>query len=225
MKIHAVWKRDPGAWARGVEWFFLIFGLAALDAYIWINTTTVLYQAYQDWALDQSIRGQLPSIAGFAGDEIRVLADKERFKPEPVPVAARPARVVPSGVIGRLEIPNLHLVAMVHEGADSATLRKAVGHIPGTSLPGMKGNVGLAGHRDTFFRPLRHIQQGDTIELETGDRTYQYIVESTGIVRPDDVRVLAATNRETLTLVTCYPFYYVGSAPKRFIVQAELVSR
>ena len=126
-------------------------------------------------------------------------------------------------VIGRLEIPRLNLSVMVREGADERTLSRAVGHIPGTALPGKLGNVGLAGHRDTFFRELRNIREDDAIEFETTHGKYRYIVKSTSIVTPRDVSVLRASGGENLTLVTCYPFYYVGSAPKRFIVHAAQV--
>jgi sortase A len=127
-------------------------------------------------------------------------------------------------VIGRLQIPRLKLSVMVREGADERTLSRAVGHIPGTALPGKMGNVGLAGHRDTFFRALRDIREDDAIEFETTHGAYRYVVKSTKIVGPRDVSVLAASGGENLTLVTCYPFYYVGSAPKRFIVRAAQVS-
>ena len=127
-------------------------------------------------------------------------------------------------VIGRLEIPRLNLSVMVREGADEGTLSRAVGHIPGTALPGKMGNVGLAGHRDTFFRALRNIREDDAIEFETTHGAYRYVVKSTKIVTPRDVSVLAASGGENLTLVTCYPFYYVGSAPKRFIVRAAQVA-
>jgi sortase A len=127
-------------------------------------------------------------------------------------------------VIGRLQIPRLKLSVMVREGADERTLSRAVGHIPGTALPGRLGNVGLAGHRDTFFRALRNIREDDAIEFETTQGMYRYVVKSTTIVGPRDVSVLAASGGENLTLVTCYPFYYVGSAPKRFIVRAAQVS-
>jgi sortase A len=127
-------------------------------------------------------------------------------------------------VIGRLEIPRLNLSVMVREGADEGTLSRAVGHIPGTALPGKIGNVGLAGHRDTFFRALRNIREDDAIEFETVHGAYRYVVTSTKIVTPRDVSVLAASGGENLTLVTCYPFYYVGSAPKRFIVRAAQVA-
>src|SRR5208282_3170876 len=123
-------------------------------------------------------------------------------------------------VIGRLDIPRLKLSVMVREGADEGTLRRAVGHIPGTAMPGKLGNVGLAGHRDTFFRALRSIREDDAIEFQTTHGTFHYIVKSTKVVSPRDVSVLAASGGENLTLVTCYPFYYVGSAPKRFIVRA-----
>ena len=222
-------RRGPSI-LRGLEWSFLLIGLAAVDTYIWINTSTVVYQAYQDWAFDQKLRALAPSAWRFAGEEFRALFGKERAKLEvrelplplpkpPQPVPRTPAR---SELIGRLEIPRLHLTAMVLEGADSGTLRKAVGHIPGTALPGNTGNVGLAGHRDTFFAMLRDIRQDDAIALETENGTYQYVVESIQIVGPHDVQVLAASNKDALTLVTCYPFFFVGSAPKRFIVRAAL---
>ena len=220
-------KRAARLGLRALEWFFLLFGLIAIDCYVWINTTTVLYQAYEDWAFDQALRGLTPTVPGFIGDEWRWLRGE---KAPPVPVEApetapAPSRAtLPAGVIGRLEIPRLQLSVMVREGADNRTLRQAVGHIPGTALPGRLGNVGLAGHRDTFFRPLRNIQKDDAIDLQTERGTYRYVVKSTQIVGPRDVGVLAASGGETLTLVTCYPFYYVGSAPKRFIVRAAQVA-
>jgi sortase A len=125
------------------------------------------------------------------------------------------------GVVGRLEIPRIGVSVMVVEGADDNDLKRAVGHIPGTALPGEPGNVGIAGHRDTFFRPLRSIQRDDTITLRTLQGAYRYRVVSTNVVRPEDIEVLYPTGRDCLTLVTCFPFDYVGSAPKRFIVRAE----
>ncbi len=218
-------------WMAGLEWFFLLLGLVALDTYVWVNASSMLSQAYQDWAFDQTLRGLAPSVGGFVGDEISWLFGAQREKveiPEAVPKVEYAPRGVmpplPSSVIGRLEIPRLKLSAMVREGADGQTLHHAVGHIPGTALPGYAGNVALAGHRDTFFRELRNIKKDDSIELETENGTYRYLVESTEIVGPRDVSVLAASHGSTLTLVTCYPFYYVGSAPKRFIVRAAQVS-
>jgi sortase A len=134
-----------------------------------------------------------------------------------------PAVVGPDGLIGRMEIPRLNLSVVVFEGTTSKTLRRAAGHITGTALPGQPGNVGVAGHRDTFFRPLRNIQPNDIITLTTLRGAYRYRVVSTKIVRPDNVAVLDPDGTEVLTLVTCYPFYFVGPAPDRFIVRAERV--
>ncbi len=128
------------------------------------------------------------------------------------------------GLIGRFEIPRLKLSVALAEGSDAATLRKAAGHIEGTAFPGDPGNVGIAGHRDTFFRPLRLIRDRDLVVLDTLRGRFCYRVVSTRIVKPDAVGVLAPTPRQVLTIVTCYPFDYVGSAPYRFIVRARRVN-
>jgi LPXTG-site transpeptidase (sortase) family protein len=126
-------------------------------------------------------------------------------------------------LIGRLEAPSVKMSTAVLEGTDDATLRRGAGHIEDTPFPGQAGNVGIAGHRDTVFRPLRNIKVGDALELTTPDRLYRYRISKTLIVDPDDVYVLDATKSPTLTLVTCYPFDYIGNAPRRFIVHADLV--
>jgi sortase A len=131
-----------------------------------------------------------------------------------------PAMAAP-GLIGRVAIPRLGLSAILIEGDDAKTLRRAVGHIPGTPLPGQPGNVALTGHRDTFFRPLRNIRANDIIVVTTLQGEYRYRVVSTRVVSPGDVGVLKSSADEILTLVTCYPFYFVGAAPDRFIVRAE----
>jgi sortase A len=241
MKARVTWSSDlrarpraGGAVLRALEWTLLLAGLLAVDCYVWINTSSVLYQAYEDWAFDQTLRGLSPSVGGFVKDEMDGLlgshqkpesAEAPRSEPNgPLPNGpALESPPAPQTVIGRLEIPRLKLAVMVREGADESTLSRAVGHIPGTALPGRIGNVGLAGHRDTFFRKLMNIHADDTIELQTTTGTYRYLVKSTRIVTPRDVSVLKASGGETLTLVTCYPFYYVGSAPKRFIVRATQI--
>jgi sortase A len=128
------------------------------------------------------------------------------------------------GLIGRMEIPRLGVSAIVMDGTSTTTLRRALGHISGTALPGQPGNAGISGHRDTFFRPLRNIEPNDVITLTTMRGEYRYRVVSTKVVDPADVAVLDSSENESLTLVTCYPFYFVGPAPKRFIVRAERVS-
>ena len=122
-----------------------------------------------------------------------------------------------------LRIPKLHLEVAVLPGTDEPTLDRGLGHIDDTALPGAEGNSGIAGHRDGFFRGLKDILPGDTIEIETLDRKDIYRVERTWIVDPSDVSVLDPTAAPSLTLVTCYPFYFVGSAPQRFIVRAVRV--
>ena len=122
-----------------------------------------------------------------------------------------------------LRIPKLRLEVAVLPGTDDATLDRGLGHIDDTALPGGDGNTGIAGHRDGFFRGLKDILPGDTIEIDTLDRKEIYRVERTWIVEPTDVSVLDPTASPSLTLVTCYPFYFVGSAPQRFIVRAVRV--
>ena len=124
-------------------------------------------------------------------------------------------------MIGRLEIPRVNVSVIVLEGADSSVLDVAAGHIPGTALPGLSGNVGIAAHRDTFFRSLREIRVQDRLSFRTPAGIFQYAVESTEVVEPSDTGVLRQNAGEELTLVTCYPFNYIGSAPKRFIVHAR----
>lgn len=125
-------------------------------------------------------------------------------------------------LLGRLEIPRIGLSAVVLEGVGSRTMQVALGHIPGTPSPGQQGNVGVAGHRDTFFRALHRINMQDEIVLETTAKTYHYRVTSLEVVDPEYVAVLRSNNKDELTLVTCYPFSYLGPAPKRFIVHADL---
>lgn len=127
-------------------------------------------------------------------------------------------------LIGRVDIPRLKLSAAVAEGEDDKTLAKAVGHLSDTPLPWQRrGNVALAAHRDGLFRKLEKIRIGDDVHLVTTRGDYHYQVKKTHIVEPDDVWVIAPTATPTITLITCYPFSFVGNAPHRFIVQAELV--
>jgi sortase A len=127
-------------------------------------------------------------------------------------------------VMGRLEIPALGLSVPVLSNYETASLLQGVGHIPGTAMPGGLGTLGLAGHRDTYFRPLARIKPSMDIRVTDRDGTYHYAVDSTEIVKPEDVAVLDIQDRPELTLITCYPFYYVGAAPLRFIVHAHLLS-
>ena len=126
--------------------------------------------------------------------------------------------------VGRLEIPRIGLSAVVAEGDDETTLKVAVGHLPDTPLPWHEGNSVLAGHRDSFFRPLRRIQIGDDIQFATRYGTFRYRVTRHTVVDPDELWVLEASATAALTLITCYPFDFVGPAPRRFIVHAERIA-
>jgi LPXTG-site transpeptidase (sortase) family protein len=130
----------------------------------------------------------------------------------------------PNALIGRLTIPRLHLNTTVREGTGENILSLAVGHMRGTALPGGKGNVAVAGHRDTLFSGLAGIRKDDVIEFETLHGSYEYQVASIEIVPPNDVSVLKARSDPELTLITCYPFDYIGPAPDRFIVKARQVA-
>lgn len=127
-------------------------------------------------------------------------------------------------MIGRLAIPRLSIAVPVYSDFESDSLLKGIGHIQGTAFPGGLGNMGLAGHRDTYFRPLRRIADGMMIDVTDRTGTYHYQVDTTQIVTPDQVQVLDIKDKPELTLVTCYPFDFVGAAPKRFIVHAHLLS-
>lgn len=179
----------------------LIVGVITLGYYVTVQAEAYLYQQYENRELDA------------------ILASREAALPTAPFVRPRPAT---GSALGRIEIPRLKVSAVVRAGSDARTLQLAVGHIPGTAFPGEPGNVGLAGHRDTFFKRLRDVESGDEIRVVTPEGTFSYLVERTNIVEPGDVWVLDPTPTPALTLVTCYPFSYVGSAPQRFIVRAAL---
>lgn len=147
---------------------------------------------------------------------------KKASRPAPPPVEVAIDELDP-GLLGRLVIPRLGLSAFVLEGEDESTLQRAVGFLPGTARPGEGGNTGLAAHRDTFFQPLERIQIDDRIRLEVPPHTYEYRVDSFRVVAPSEVSVLDSTGTEELTLVTCYPFRFIGPAPDRFIVKATRI--
>lgn len=205
--------------------------------WVWSAASNAVFQDWESWVFDRQVCGEQSTIAEYLAEKTGRIAREVRvrlgFTPAPVrftclhirPHSGGPAFPDRGGLVGRLAIPRLHLSAMVREGADDKTLGLSLGHIPGTALPGQKGNVGVAGHRDTLFRCLREINKNDLILLETFAGNYVYRVESTEIVRPRDVNVLHAREYPELTLVTCYPFHYVGSAPERFIVTARQVPR
>jgi sortase A len=198
---------EPPPRRRTLAWLeraLLIVGIVLLGYYGYVSAETYLYQAYENRELDAILASAPPRAVTASASTVR-------------------RRTPANGeAIGRVEIPRLDVSAIVRAGSDARTLQLAVGHIPGTALPGERGNMGLAGHRDTFFRRLQHVKPDDEIRVVTPDGVLTYRVDRTIVVEPTDVWVLDPTDRSTLTLVTCYPFTYVGSAPQRFIVRASL---
>jgi sortase A len=150
----------------------------------------------------------------------RSLEHQIRLEKGPHEIQPKPA-IKPGDVLGRLDIPRLGLSVAVLQGTGSRMLRLGTGHIEGTPLPGEAGNSGIAGHRDTFFRGLKDIRKNDEIQFQTATGLSRYTVDWAKVVAPDDLSVLAPSTESSLTLVTCYPFYFVGPAPKRFVVRAR----
>ena|SRR3982751_2315146 len=202
----------------------ILFGVAlvCLGAWLYSWLDSAYYQYRENKLLDESLSQQAPPAASASAAETDSLGSfQPRAAPQPAPPRKPP--LAEGELVGRIEIPRLGISTIVLEGVDTKTLRRGVGHIPETATPGADGNVGLAAHRDSFFRGLKDIRKNDIIRLETLDGSYRYRVESTEIVTPEDTQVLTYTGIPELTLVTCYPFYYVGSAPNRFIVHAQRV--
>lgn len=184
-------------WSRNI---FMIFGLLLLSYVGYVLFEAQLYQADQTRKFEQALKS----------------ASLTR--------ATNPGFAIPEGSsLGQIGISQIGLTAMIQEGTGEETLQRAVGHVQGTSLPGQPGNIALAAHRDTFFRGLRQIRLGDEITLTTVSGSYRYRVEFTKVVEPEQTEVLDAATDDILTLVTCYPFNFIGSAPQRFIVRARRI--
>jgi len=160
--------------------------------------------------------------AGYVFADSRAYQSAELRKLEqPAPLLQEPHLLAEGDTLGEILVPRLNLDVVVVQGDSPKNLRRAVAHLPNSPLPGELGNVALAGHRDTFFRPLRNILVGDKIIFKTRARSFEYIVETFHVVDPTDLHVLDSTPAHELTLLTCFPFYYVGPAPKRFVVRAR----
>jgi len=227
---------------RRIANLLLLAGVLALGVWAWSNFQRNVFQDWENWAFDRKIHGQSATVDHYlaakkerADDAIRTWFGYPRASkpspPQPQIGSQQKGSQAPQpslgngDLIGRLVIPRLQVHAIVREGVGRKTLDLALGHIPGTALPGQKGNVGVAGHRDTLFRSLRKIGKGDLLQFQTLAGSYTYKVDSTQVVGPKDVKVLDPGKYPEMTLVTCYPFDYIGSAPDRFIVQARMVSQ
>jgi sortase A len=207
LKVTVVLKM-PGAtkWMERCLWAIGFLALAAWFG-VWFNARQ--QKAAGNLELDRRLETRRGMGASRAPS---VSPDKS--------TRARPAQ---GALVGRIEIPRLHVSTIIFEGTGDNVLSIGVGHLSGTALPGEQGNVVLAAHRDTFFRPLRSIHRDDRIVVVTPAGTRRYQVDLSEIVSPNYIEVLAPTPGATLTLVTCYPFEWLGHAPRRFIVQAHEV--
>lgn len=195
-----------GGARRWLQRALVAFGVVCLAYYLLLTANTWRFQRAAKADVEQMVRVERPpEVVERLPDTSKPLGNGE--------------------LIGRVDIPRLSLSAVVAEGDDDKTLGKAVGHLPDTPLPWQqRGNVGLAAHRDGLFRRLEHIRLNDDVRIVTARGEFHYRVTKTHIVNPEDVWVLAPTPNPTVTLITCYPFSFVGNAPQRFIVQAELVN-
>jgi sortase A len=183
---------------RWMQRFFLVTGMLAVS---YVGLTLLRAKLFQE----------------NAGDALNMQIEaQEQHRAMPPQAAAKEG-----DVLGRIEIPRLGMTVAILEGTTAQTLRLGVGHIDGTALPGEPGNIGIAGHRDTYFRALQDIRTKDEIQIETATGLSRYEVESVQIVAPSDTGVLAPSAESTITLVTCYPFHFIGAAPERYIVRAR----
>ena len=204
---------------RGLKRFFygthlllLVAGLALLA----LPIIAFLRSNYAQWEGNREIERQR---AAAPEDPAGSMAPKHAA---PAPAASVAPRVVPKrgSVLAKFEVPRLGLSYVVLEGADNDTLDKSIAHVEDTALPGESGNIGIAGHRNTHFKKLEWVRQGDEMTLTTAQDTYRYRVQSVQLVLPANVEVLDSSVGPAITLVTCFPFEYVGHAPQRFIVRA-----
>jgi sortase A len=194
---------------RVCEWGFSAAGVLCLVCYALACAHTAWFQSRERQAFERAL-----------AEVAQTQHDRSEWSSERI-LQFEEGRGVPSDALARLDVPDASLSVMVLEGTDAWTLNRAVGRIEGTARPGEDGNIGIAGHRDGFFRGLRHLEIGDPLMLTTLDGVAYYEVVELNVVSPIDVEVLGPTTEPTLTLVTCYPFYYVGDAPERFIVRAQ----
>ena len=190
----------------------LLTGLVFLGAWTWEQLDARWFQSAQTRRLQDL---QLKKAALRSGSTASGSKDESRTK------GAAPSPPRSGDLIGKIDIARVGLSAIIAEGTDGRTLRRAVGHVPSTPLPGDEGNVVLAGHRDSFFRGLRSVDEGDRIVVTTPDERLEYEVISIEVVGAQDTDVLWPTKEKSLTLITCYPFHYLGPAPDRYVVRAR----
>jgi sortase A len=193
------------------------YGVARFDG--WLGSRAAL-RAFDRASVSSGDSTASPSAPAPGGHAV----DVSLWSPERVRAFEASLSLTEDRALAVLEMDQPPIRVPVFEGTDDLALNRGAGWIPGTARPGADGNVAIAAHRDGFFRLLMYVREGDPIRLRVADRTRLYRVDSTEIVEPENVSVLMPRAVPSLTLVTCYPFYYVGSAPQRYIVHATLES-
>jgi sortase A len=200
----------------------MVLGIALLTAYLALRIQGAFLSHEAILAFKASrnpdVTRETPHLQQVSGTDVALWSDKrvEAYKQSLTHHFERPLAI--------LRVSKIHLEVPVFNGTDDLTLNRGVWRIAGTAHVGAKGNLGIAGHRDGFFRGLKDVQTGDTISLVTAAATETYVVDNIKIVDPTDVGVLQPESVSSLTLVTCYPFYFIGSAPKRYIVHSSRVA-
>lgn len=205
-------EQQPGSRAAALRWVERLLVIAGAALLVWCAAIAIDSRMSQ-----RAARRSLEIVSIPDSPVLAPLSDAATDVPPREPTVSG------GSAIAALSIPRIHLSAVVLHGSDAQTLRRGPGHLEHTALPGESGNVAIAGHRDSFFWPLRNIQVGDDIFLDTPDDRLHYQVTSLQVVNPHDVSVLEPTEDSTLTLITCYPFWVLGNAPDRFVVRATRV--
>lgn len=198
-------RRLTISFVRSFSWALLVMGGVTLVYAIYVVSDTAVFQHAELQKLESS-----------------GVVSKNNFVTRGMTSSERP---VVGEIIGEIQVPRLGLKAIVMEGDSARILRRSVGHIPNTVLPGETGNAVLAGHRDSLFRPLRKIQKGDLVTFNLRGYEFHYEVFSIEVVSPEDVAVLRPTSGRQLTLITCFPFGFIGPAPSRLVVRAREIEK
>lgn len=225
VRAESLWKPLRKAAAD----LLILVGAAGVLVWAWGMFGTMLYQHVQKNHFERELiehpanparpPARVPGSSGNTGGAvlqparteprlIGLVSPRHWFEPDPL-------------VLGEIEVPRLDMSVIVREGMDDATLSKAAGHVPTTAFPGESGNFVVLGHRDTLFRPLRGLEKGDQVRVRTSNGDYRYRIDSIVVVAPEDVELREAT-RPTITLVTCFPFDFIGPAPRRFVAHGHL---
>lgn len=233
MRVRVQYQCACGRWRVWTSNFFLLLGLGCLLVWAWDYSEGALYQRIQQAEFAKTLRPAESSPA-IAADETRPLSTPA-LDAEPILAGSPPAapprphamfdflRPDPQ-LIGRLDIPEIKLSVMVREGVDDDTLRRAAGHLPSSVLPGQRGDFIVLAHRDTYFRPLRDIARGTKMVVRTHSGGFTYVVDSIEVTEPEGIR-LEQGSEPSATLITCYPFTYIGPAPRRMVVHARLAGQ